>query len=116
MLVTLYGRALETDSEDPIVRDPAAKEAVSRIDYDFAHLNVKWNDRLAIAALAKMFDLWTEEFLASNPKANVLHLGCGLDSREYRVNPSSDVLWFDVAIRKLSNYESVYFPIARTIR
>ena len=45
------------------------------------------DDRLAIAARAKMFDLWVEEFLAKNPNANVLHLGCGLDSRVYRVNP-----------------------------
>ena len=28
MLVTLYGRALETDQPDPILRDPAAQEAV----------------------------------------------------------------------------------------
>jgi O-methyltransferase involved in polyketide biosynthesis len=96
MLVTLYGRALETKSQDPILRDPAAVEAVQRIDYNFESLNVKWNDILAIAARAKMFDLWVEEFLASHPKASVLHLGCGLDSRVYRVNPPPDVLWFDV--------------------
>ncbi len=96
MLVTLYGRALETQSEDPLLRDPAAVEAVRRIDYDFQSLNVKWNDRLAIAARAKVLDQWTEEFLVSNPQAVVLHLGCGLDSRVYRVNPSPAVLWFDV--------------------
>ena len=110
MLVTLYGRALETDSQDPILRDPAAKEAVSRIDYDFEHLNVKWNDRLAIAARAKMFDIWVEEFLAKNPKANVLHLGCGLDSRVYRVNPSSDVLWFDVDYPEIIDLRKRLFP------
>jgi O-methyltransferase involved in polyketide biosynthesis len=96
MLVTLYGRALETESKDPILRDPAAVEAVQRIDYDFESLNVKWNDILAIAARAKMFDLWVEEFLAKHPKTCVLHLGCGLDSRVFRINPSPDVLWFDV--------------------
>ena len=37
-----------------------------------------------------------KEFLVSNPQAVVLHLGCGLDSRVYRVNPSPAVLWFDV--------------------
>ena len=41
MLVTLYGRALETQSEDPLLRDPAAVEAVRRIDYDFEHLNMQ---------------------------------------------------------------------------
>jgi O-methyltransferase involved in polyketide biosynthesis len=110
MLVTLYGRALETDSKDPILRDPAAKEAVSRIDYDFEHLNVKWNDILAISARAKMFDLWTEEFLAKNPKAVALHLGCGLDSRVYRVNPSPDVLWFDVDYPEIIDLRKRLFP------
>src|SRR5215212_10425129 len=110
MLVTLYGRALETDQADPILRDPAAQEAVRRIDYDFEHLNVKWNDRLTIAARAKMFDLWVEEFLAKNPKANVLHLGCGLDSRVYRVNPSPDVLWFDVDYPEIIDLRKRLFP------
>jgi O-methyltransferase involved in polyketide biosynthesis len=110
MLVTLYGRALETQSENPILRDPAAVEAVQRIDYDFESLNVKWNDILAIAARAKMFDLWVEEFLANHPKACVLHLGCGLDSRVYRVNPSADVLWSDVDYPEVIELRQRLFP------
>ena len=110
MLVTLYGRALETDVEAPILRDPAAQEAVRRIDYDFQRLNVKWNDRLAIAARAKMFDVWTEEFLAKNPNAVVLHLGCGLDSRVYRVNPPSSAAWFDVDYPEIIELRKRLFP------
>jgi O-methyltransferase involved in polyketide biosynthesis len=110
MLVTLYGRALETDAKDPILRDPAAQEAVRRIDYDFQSLNVKWNDILAIAARAKMFDLWVEEFLSNNPHATVLHLGCGLDSRVFRINPSSDVLWFDVDYPEIIDLRQRLFP------
>ena len=110
MLVTLYGRALETDVEDPILRDPAAQEAVRRIDYDFQGLNVKWNDRLAIAARARTFDLWTEEFLANNPNAVVLHLGCGLDSRVFRVNPAPGVLWFDVDYPEIIELRKRLFP------
>src|SRR5512139_3723487 len=110
MLVTLYGRALETQSQDPILRDPAAVEAVQRIDYDFESLNVRWNDILAIAARAKMFDLWVEEFLAKNPKASVLHLGCGLDSRVYRIDPSQDVLWFDVDYPEIIELRHRLFP------
>jgi O-methyltransferase involved in polyketide biosynthesis len=110
MLVTLYGRALETDARNPILRDPAAKEAVSRIDYDFENLHVKWNDILAIAARAKVFDQWVEEFLANNPRASVLHLGCGLDSRVYRTNPSPDVLWFDVDYPEIIDLRQRLFP------
>ena len=110
MLVTLYGRALETDAQDPILRDPAAKEAVHRIDYDFDNLHVKWNDILAIAARAKVFDQWVEEFLTNNPRASVLHLGCGLDSRVYRLNPSPDVLWFDVDYPEIIELRQRLFP------
>ena len=66
--------------------------------------------RLAIAARAKVFDLWVEEFLANNPKATVLHLGCGLDSRVFRVNPSSDVLWFDVDYPEIIDLRKRLFP------
>ena len=110
MLVTLYGRALETDAQDPILRDPVAKKAVSRIDYDFENLHVKWNDILAIAARAKVFDEWVEEFRAHHPKASVLHLGCGLDSRVFRINPSPDVLWFDVDYPEMIELRQRLFP------
>ncbi len=110
MLVTLYGRALETDATDPILRDPAAQEAIRRIDYDFHNLNVKWNDRLAIAARAKMFDLWTEAYLSTHPDAVVLHLGCGLDSRVFRVNPAPSVSWFDVDYPEIIELRQRLFP------
>ena len=110
MLVTLYGRALETKRDDPILRDPEAVEAVQRIDYDFAGLKVRRHDVMAIAARAKVLDVWVEEFLANNPRANVLHLGCGLDSRVYRVNPSSDVLWFDVDYPEIIALRQRLFP------
>jgi O-methyltransferase involved in polyketide biosynthesis len=57
-----------------------------------------------------MFDLWVEEFLAHHPKTCVLHLGCGLDSRVYRVNPSPDVLWFDVDYPEIIELRQRLFP------
>jgi O-methyltransferase involved in polyketide biosynthesis len=110
MLVTLYGRALDSQSEDPILRDPAAEEAIRRIDYDFQSLNVKWNDILAIAARAKVFDLWAAEYLVDNPNAAVLHLGCGLDSRVFRIDPPSSVLWFDVDYPETIELRRHLFP------
>lgn len=110
MLVTLYGRALESGSENPILRDPAAVEAIDQIDYDFQSLNVKWNDILAIAARAKMFDLWTAEYLADNLDASVLHLGCGLDSRVFRIDPPSTVQWFDVDYPEIIELRRRLFP------
>src|SRR6185436_3460946 len=58
LLATLYARALESRSPDPILRDPLAEEAVRRIDYNFERLKV---DTLSIAIRAKQFDLWTTD-------------------------------------------------------
>jgi O-methyltransferase involved in polyketide biosynthesis len=110
MLVTLYGRALETKEYDPILRDPEAVEAVRRIDYDFEGLKVRRHDVMAIAARAKVLDDWVQEFLAQNPRTSVLHLGCGLDSRVYRANPSPDVLWFDVDYPEIIELRKRLFP------
>lgn len=95
-LITLYGRALESRSQDPVLRDEAAEEAVSRIDYDFGRLKMRKVGPLAVAIRAKQFDLWTAQYLATTPEATVLHLGCGLDSRVFRLNPNASVRWFDV--------------------
>ena len=93
LLATLYARAIESRSANPILRDEMAQDAVGRIDYDFDRLKV---DTLSIAMRARQFDLWTVDYLAGHPDTVVLHLGCGLDSRVYRLNPPPSVSWFDV--------------------
>jgi methyltransferase (TIGR00027 family) len=96
LLITLYARALESRSKAPVLRDPWAEGAISRIDYDFAKLKVRELEALSIAIRAKNFDLWTTQYLNEHPDATVLYLGCGLDSRVFRVDPPASARWFDV--------------------
>ncbi len=96
LLITLYARALHSRSKDPVLRDPWAEEAISRIDYDFGKLNVRELNALSIAIRAKNFDLWTAQYLKQHPDAAVLYLGCGMDSRVFRVDPPASARWFDV--------------------
>lgn len=42
------------------------------------------------------FDNWVRQFLACHDEATVLHLGSGLDSRVFRVDPGPGVQWYDV--------------------
>ncbi len=95
-LLTLFARARQSRSADPVLRDPWAEQALARIDYPFERLRGgEWRDRL-LAARARQLDRWTREFLAEHPCATVLHLGCGLDSRVFRVDPPAGVHWLDV--------------------
>ena len=69
----------------------------SRLDYDFAKMKFPKGGEISLPIRAKHFDGWTRQFLAAHANnATVLHLGCGLDSRVFRVDPPPTVRWFDV--------------------
>nr|WP_314073283.1 class I SAM-dependent methyltransferase [uncultured Roseococcus sp.] len=95
LLVTLAAKAGESLLPDSLLHDHFAAEAVARIDYDFARLGVDRDLMVGLALRSYLLDVWTRDFLARHPRAVVLHLGCGLDSRVFRIDPGPDVLWFD---------------------
>jgi O-methyltransferase involved in polyketide biosynthesis len=98
-LGTLYLRACESRSPQSILGDDAAAEAVDRIDYDFKRMHramQPWANQFLVALRARKLDDWSGAFLRGHPDAVVLHLGCGLDTRAFRLNPPSTVQWFDL--------------------
>ena len=95
-LATLYGKALDARSPDPILGDRFADEAVRRIDFDFRKLKLPRDGDISLPFRARHLDGWTRDFLAAHPEATVLHLGCGLDARVFRVDPPPSVRWFEV--------------------
>ena len=98
-LVTLYLRAHESRSQRPILGDRAAAEAVDRIDYDFKRIHrtsLPASNQYLVALRAKQLDDWSSDFLARHPDAVVVHLGCGLDGRAFRIAPPPSVQWFDI--------------------
>lgn len=124
-LCTLYLRACESRLEHPILGDRAAAEAVDRIEYDFDRMHRStqpWGNQFLVALRAKQLDTWAEEFLRRNPDAVVLHLGCGLDSRAFRLDVPSGVRWFDVDVpevvalrRRLSTERPGYTMIGSSV-
>src|SRR5919202_5446559 len=86
-LSTLYGKALDAAVEHPILGDRFAADAIARIDYDFRELKLPNGGEITLPLRAWHFDQWTRAFLAVNPESTVLHLGCGLDTRVYRIDP-----------------------------
>lgn len=98
-LVTLYLRACESRSPRPILGDHAAAEAVDRIDYDFRRIHRTArpaSNQYLVALRAKKLDDWSTAFLDRHPDAVVLHLGCGMDTRAFRLRVPASVQWFDV--------------------
>lgn len=57
-----------------------------------------WSNQFLVALRAKQRDTWAQDFLQRHPDAVVLHLGCGLDSRAFRLELPAKVRWFDVDV------------------
>jgi methyltransferase (TIGR00027 family) len=96
MLATLYARALDADAEHPILGDRYAKELVDRLDFDWRRTGQSLKHAPSVTARGAHFDNWARQFLAAHERAVVLHLGCGLDSRAFRLEPHAGVDWYDV--------------------
>jgi O-methyltransferase involved in polyketide biosynthesis len=109
-LITLYSRVLHCRSPKAILHDPLAEKALSQIDHDFAKFNIGRIERIAFALRAKKFDIQTIGFLEKYPVSVVLYLGCGLDSRVYRINPSEKVVWYDIDFPEVIDLRKKLFP------
>jgi O-methyltransferase involved in polyketide biosynthesis len=109
-LSTLYGKALDSRAENPILGDTFADEVVRRIDYDFEKLKLAKGGSITLPMRAKHLDSWTREFLAAHPNSTVLHLGCGLDSRVFRIDPPATVRWYDVDLPDVIELRRRLYP------
>lgn len=96
MLATLYAKALDAQSPHSVLHDEFARAAVERIEYDWSRTTITPTSAAGVAMRSAHFDRWAREFLAAHDVANVVHLGCGLDARVYRLDPGPGVEWFDV--------------------
>jgi len=118
MLMMLNGRAIQSQWKNPILRDPWAEEAMRHIDYDMSK-TLKgvsswgmWKEigYTIIATRAATCDLLASRYLADHPDATVLHVGCGMDSRVFRVDPPESVQWFDVDYPDVIDLRRRLFP------
>jgi O-methyltransferase involved in polyketide biosynthesis len=109
LLITLYAKALDSQSKHSMLHDDKAYEIVKSLDFNFETAQGYGNKNI-IVVRAKQFDEWTKEFLKSNPDSIVLNLGCGLDSRVARIRPIfPQVSWFDVDYPEVIKERTAFF-------
>lgn len=109
LLVPLYGKALESRKKRPVLYDKKAMEIVNSIDYDFDSLKIPGKTNTLLCLRAKLIDNFARDFVRTNPKTMVLHLGCGLDSRYDRLDrPAVD--WYDLDFPEVIEIRKRFFP------
>lgn len=100
MLITLFLRAMESQRPDALIKDAKAEALVKQIDYDFDRVGqvpMSELNKVTIILRNRKFDSYVRDFLSGYPKAVVVHIGCGLDTRFERVvERNSLVEWYDL--------------------
>ncbi|HTX96122.1 MAG TPA: class I SAM-dependent methyltransferase [Mycobacterium sp.] len=109
-LIGLYSKALDSRQPDSILSDREADQALQRLDCDFAALRLRRRDQISAAVRANAYDRWVQRFLDVHPECVVLHLGCGLDTRVYRVKPPATVDWYDIDLPAVIGLRQRIFP------
>lgn len=111
-LATLYAKALDADLPNPVLGDRYAKDIVRRLDYDWAKTAITARDSPSVTSRTAHFDGWARQFLAVHPDAVVLHVGCGLDGRYFRLRPGPRVDWYDVDYPEVAELRTRLYPAA----
>ncbi len=93
-IVTLRSHVIESKKRNPIIKDPMAEYCLNRFvslasgDEQEQLFKRKLATRLTshIAIRVRKYDLIVNDFIANNPKCIVVNLGCGFDTRYWRIN------------------------------
>ena len=93
-LITLKARVVEAEKEEPVLQDEMAKICLDRLrallppETRARVLDRKLPVTLTrhIALRARQYDAYTRAFLADNPGGLVASLGCGFDTRNWRIS------------------------------
>lgn len=113
LLMPLWGRAVETQKEKPLLIDKEALKIINSINYDFTQIANKISalSRASWIARSIYFDQRIKDYLCDNPNGTVINIGCGLDTTYERVN-NGKAMWYEldfpevIVTRKLFIQES----------
>ena len=101
-LISVAIRADFAKENEEIYRDDKAIEIMNKLNRDFR--KAKKNKKKVRDEMAKviLLDEMLSEFIKKHPDVNVVNIGCGLDTRYYRVD-SEDLKWYNIDLEEVIN-------------
>jgi len=114
LLLIVWGRAVETQKEKPLLIDNKAVEIMNSISYDFTTF-FKDSGRLVLKltqhgwiSRAIYFDRKIKAFMDLYPEATIINIGCGLDTTFSRVD-NGEIQWIDLDLPDVIDIRREYF-------
>ena len=114
-LLTLYAKAIESRTNDPILKDIKAEELIDCLDplikqrtgkmaRQLYERSVDQRLTIHIPLRSKKYDDYTRDFLANSPDGVVVNIGCGMDARFFRVD-NGRVRFFDLDLPAMIKFK-----------
>ncbi len=110
LLITLRGRTEDARAKRPILADELAAATADRLDYDLETVTLPMGVREAVAIRSRMLDRAVADFLRAHQDAVVVELGCGLETRRWRLDVPDTVDWYDVDFPEVVGLRRELFP------
>jgi O-methyltransferase involved in polyketide biosynthesis len=110
LLLPLWGRAMETLRDEPLLIDNASLEIVKKLDYDFHIISKNLNviTRLAWIGRTLLTDITIRNFLMRNPNGTIVDLGCGMDTNFERLD-NGTLRWYDLDLPDVIELRKFFF-------
>ena len=108
MLITLYIRARDAESEKPVLNDKKSAEMISKIDYDFSKFEKAWASYYGVLARAEIMDREVKKFIEKYPDCVIVSVGCGLDTRFLRVD-NGKIRWYNLDLPEVIEQRKLFF-------
>jgi methyltransferase (TIGR00027 family) len=117
-LLTLYCRAIESQSPDPIIQDAKAVAITRKLNPELAASKDRLLVSLAkgkirkelavhISLRAWKYDEYAQDFLIRHPDGIIVSIGCGMDFRFERVD-NGRVVFFDLDLPEVMSYRQQF--------
>lgn len=97
LFLPLWGRAVESCKENPLLIDNTAVRIIDQIDYDFTKAAENLDDLTKIGWIQRSLigDRVIRRFLDQYPDGSIVNIGCGLDTTFDRVD-NGKLKWYDL--------------------
>lgn len=114
-LLTLYARAIESQSKNPVLKDEKAEEMIRRIDPFLKERPGKMAAQLYKRSIdprltihlplrAKKYDGYSLAFLKKYPQGVIVNIGCGMDTRFFRID-NGQVNFYDLDLPEMIKFK-----------
>ena len=111
LFLPVWGRAMESKKEHPLLVDKTALEIIERVDFDFSTVarNIQTLSQYAWIMRSLIVDRAIEAYTRQYPDATIVNIGCGMDTTFERVD-NGRLTWYDLDLPDVIRLREQFIP------